>query len=177
MYPFEEGMTGDVSEKIFLEYPEFMEKVSEAEAKKISEARVKAQLERENEANVPETADEGVPGDKESEWTLDEEMEDKAMDEAPNDKMMDEKDAVKKQFIFFINFMTLADLKLYLGITDSANDDLLQSFLNAATAFVEKYIGRAIYSDSREEFFDGNGQKSIILKNYPLYNVVLSENT
>lgn len=53
-------------------------------------------------------------------------------------------------------YVTVADLKSYLGITASSDDALLQSFLDAATAYIESPMGagRSFQAGSSTRVFD-----------------------
>ena len=63
---------------------------------------------------------------------------------------------------------TLASLKAYLGITDSAKDALLQSLITGASAAVEALIGRPLLSASYTEKVDGNGKARMMFPHFPV---------
>lgn len=72
----------------------------------------------------------------------------------------------------------LLELKTYLGITTASEDALLTMLLDSANDFVEGYIGREIASASYTEYFDGDGQREILLNNYPVASITsFEENT
>lgn len=73
---------------------------------------------------------------------------------------------------------TLAELKSYLWIIDSSQDTILTIFLDSADDFVKSYIGREIESATYTEYFDGDGQREILMKNYPVTTLTsFDENT
>lgn len=73
---------------------------------------------------------------------------------------------------------TLAELKSYLGITGTSEDVLLTILLDSANDFVEGYIGREIASATYTEYADGDGQREILLVNYPVISTTsFEENT
>ncbi len=66
-------------------------------------------------------------------------------------------------------FTDLDEVKDYIGITGSTHDTLLTALINAATDFIESYIGRRITEQAiTEELHDGDGSDSILLKQYPI---------
>ena len=73
---------------------------------------------------------------------------------------------------------SLSELKSYLWITDSSQDTILTIFLDSADDFVRSYIGREIESATYTEYFDGDGQREILMKNYPVTTLTsFEENT
>ena len=64
---------------------------------------------------------------------------------------------------------SLSSLKLYLGITTTTNDSLLESIIGSISDFVENYCNRTFkktfYSD---ELYDGTGTLKLVLNNYPV---------
>lgn len=63
---------------------------------------------------------------------------------------------------------TLTQLKSYLNITWTEQDTILTLLLNAANQMIETYLWRTIEADDYVEFVDWNGQKKILLLNYPV---------
>lgn len=63
---------------------------------------------------------------------------------------------------------TLVQLKLYLWITSSDKDALLQLFLDWANQIIETYLWRTISSDNYTEIRDWDGQLFLMLKNIPV---------
>jgi hypothetical protein len=63
---------------------------------------------------------------------------------------------------------TLAVLKTWLGITDAANDIVLQWSINQASRIVQTYCGRNFTEQRYYEVRDGYGQTRLNLKNYPV---------
>lgn len=48
-----------------------------------------------------------------------------------------------------MTYPALADLKSYLGVTTSASDTVLQSYLTVSIKFVERFTGRVFVAESR----------------------------
>ena len=65
----------------------------------------------------------------------------------------------------------LSEFKAYLWITDTSQDTLLEILLNSANDFVESYIGRKVWADDYTEYKDGDGQRIILLDNYPVNTI------
>lgn len=63
---------------------------------------------------------------------------------------------------------TLAQLKVYLWISTSDKDTILQLFLDGANAMVNTFLWRTIESASYTDIIDGNGQLFLVLPNYPV---------
>lgn len=61
-----------------------------------------------------------------------------------------------------------SDLKTLLKISGSSEDTLLEGLINRASQLVASYCGRNFVSASRTEYYDGNGEPELILKNYPV---------
>jgi hypothetical protein len=66
---------------------------------------------------------------------------------------------------------TLADLKTYLGISDSSEDDLLNLLIADADAAILGYIGRTIEQATLTEFYSGDGTQMLVLKQRPVTTV------
>lgn len=75
--------------------------------------------------------------------------------------------------------VTLDDTKLFLGITDSSKDNLIKLFINIATDQIEEATGRRFKETTyTDEKFDGNGEKEVLLPQYPVITFTsLSKNT
>jgi hypothetical protein len=66
---------------------------------------------------------------------------------------------------------TLVQLKAHLTITSSTNNAILESYIDAATAKIERWCGRQIKLRAYSEWYGGNNVQSIKLKQYPINNV------
>ena len=70
-------------------------------------------------------------------------------------------------------FVTLAEVKTQLGISDSSEDDKLEFLVNAATDLIEKYCGRRfIQAQYTDEIYDGENTNRLFVKNYPIDTAV-----
>ena len=67
--------------------------------------------------------------------------------------------------------LSLPDLKLHLGVTGSADDDLLNQLQSAADGFIAEYCGRAFEGGSFTELFAGGG-RLLVLHNFPVTAVI-----
>ncbi len=69
---------------------------------------------------------------------------------------------------------SLTNLKSYLKISDTTDDVLLQSLIDALSNAIEKYLGRfVINTDITSEIYDCNvGVKSLQLNFYPVNSVI-----
>lgn len=66
----------------------------------------------------------------------------------------------------------LADLKTFLGITGTSEDDLLQIYLDATNEFVGQYCKRTFEeTEYTQELYDGTGHVALNLRNYPIVEV------
>lgn len=65
---------------------------------------------------------------------------------------------------------TLANVKVHLGVSGSADDTLLGELMDAADAYVEEYCGRSFVGGSFTEDHPG-GADTLFLKNYPVASV------
>jgi len=64
---------------------------------------------------------------------------------------------------------TLEETKLFLGITDSSRDSLLEMLIGIATDYIEGETGRTFAStEYTNEEYDGTGMNQISLRNYPV---------
>jgi hypothetical protein len=67
---------------------------------------------------------------------------------------------------------TLAGLKAWLNLTSTADDDLLQSLVTAASVFIETWLGRPILLGRYTEIRDGTGGRVMSLANGPVVSVM-----
>jgi hypothetical protein len=63
---------------------------------------------------------------------------------------------------------TLQRLKDWLGVTTSTNDTLYERSIDAASARIERFIGREIVARDRIEFRDPQRSDTLVLKQYPV---------
>ena len=64
--------------------------------------------------------------------------------------------------------ITLAQAKLYLGITDENSDTLLEAFIERASGFLERYCNRKLKTRTyTREIYYGTGGPNLILDQYP----------
>ncbi len=69
------------------------------------------------------------------------------------------------------NLTTLANLKLELGITDSADDSLLTAMIAQASAAIESYCGRVFALQTYTETLPGSAAGTLTLGQSPLRSV------
>src|SRR5210317_2370445 len=67
-------------------------------------------------------------------------------------------------------YITLEQVKDYLSINSTNQDDRIANVLNYATGMVEHYIGHEVLPNDYVEVFDG-GKTSVMLSRIPLNNV------
>ena len=67
-------------------------------------------------------------------------------------------------------YITLAQVKDYLSINSTNQDDRIANVLNYATGMVEHYIGQEVLANDYVEVFDG-GKTSVMVSRLPLNNV------
>src|SRR5947209_15543417 len=65
---------------------------------------------------------------------------------------------------------TLANVKLRLGVTTSADDTLLSALMDAADQYVADYCGRDFSGGTFTEYHPG-GAAFVFLRNYPVQAV------
>src|SRR5215831_9193134 len=71
-----------------------------------------------------------------------------------------------------VDLITLAQLKEYMGITDTNSDAVLQDMITAASTFAETYCSRTFHETSyTNEIYDGPGGRTLMLRNYPASSV------
>lgn len=65
--------------------------------------------------------------------------------------------------------ITLAELKTFLGVTDSSMDSELTPYVNSIDAIVEQLTGRKLtLVTSQAYYFGGDGSLAIVLPYYPI---------
>jgi hypothetical protein len=57
------------------------------------------------------------------------------------------------------------------SITDSTYDTLLTTLITAVSDAIEKYCRRPFYSAARDELYNGNGDRRLLLREYPIQAV------
>ena len=67
--------------------------------------------------------------------------------------------------------ITLSELKDYLWITDSSQDTILEIFVDSANKYITNYIWRNITAQDYTEYKDWDGQRIILLDNYPVNKI------
>lgn len=71
---------------------------------------------------------------------------------------------------------TLEELKLYLWITDSDSDDVLNQLLAQSQAFIQSYTGRdLIATDYTKELYSWKAEREFQLKQFPIITVAEKE--
>lgn len=74
------------------------------------------------------------------------------------------------------SIVTLAEVKTYLKLTKSDNDDLLNTLLGKCTRFIETLLNRILTQASYTELYTGDGSNILMLDNFPVSAVsILSE--
>lgn len=66
---------------------------------------------------------------------------------------------------------TVSELKQYLWIHDNSQDFVLWLFLRWANQIILTHINRDIIKEDYQTTFNGNGQKYVMLKNYPINEI------
>jgi len=70
-----------------------------------------------------------------------------------------------------IALISLANAKEHLKITTNIEDGLLGDFVNMVSAMVNSYIGRDLLQGNHTEYYDGNGEDTLMLKHSPVISV------
>ncbi len=71
--------------------------------------------------------------------------------------------------IYSYALASLAAVKDALGITSSDDDNLLTRQINAVTDYIESYCGRRFKDTTyTDEYYDGDGETDLILKQFPI---------
>jgi uncharacterized phiE125 gp8 family phage protein len=68
--------------------------------------------------------------------------------------------------------VSLADAKAFLKITSSAEDSVIENFINRASSFANSYTQRLLLLRSNSEGYSGDNTDTLILKNYPITSIV-----
>ena len=66
---------------------------------------------------------------------------------------------------------TLTNLKTWLGTPNATDDALLTRLISAASAFIESWLNRTISIQTYNEKYDGTGQDTLMLSNYPIVSL------
>jgi hypothetical protein len=66
---------------------------------------------------------------------------------------------------------TVADIKLYAGITDANKDALYASLIPSSLKGIGAFCNRDFASSDRVEYRDGNGSARMMLANYPILSI------
>lgn len=66
---------------------------------------------------------------------------------------------------------TVANVKQYLSLTGDTTDDLLSRLIDAASAFVENWLGRQVLQATVTEWQSGNGKEALLLAQSPVVSV------
>lgn len=66
---------------------------------------------------------------------------------------------------------TVANFKSYIGLTSTDDDALIGYLISRATDAIEKYCNRVLRSADYREFYDGNGERELLLRQYPITDV------
>jgi hypothetical protein len=70
------------------------------------------------------------------------------------------------------DLITLARAKQDIqSITDASQDNLLSALITAYSDAIEKYCRRRFVSTSYDELYDGNGDRRLLLRQYPIQSV------
>jgi hypothetical protein len=65
----------------------------------------------------------------------------------------------------------LEDVKKWLGITGTGDDELIGRLITAQSAVIEQYCNRKFKAASYELVVDGNGKNTMIIPHYPIISV------
>lgn len=67
-----------------------------------------------------------------------------------------------------VALITLTQAKTHLKITGSTEDPLLEEMINRSGQFCATYVGRALKSAERTEYYDGKGSRKLQLIEFPV---------
>ena len=67
--------------------------------------------------------------------------------------------------------ISLDDAKTQLKITASSENTILGDIINGVSALVNSYCKRVFLTTSFTEYYDGNGQRELILRNVPIISI------
>ena len=62
----------------------------------------------------------------------------------------------------------LDTVKAWLGVSGAGSDAMISSLISAVSAFVPNYLGRQLLTASYAETYRGDGQRSMVLRNFPI---------
>jgi hypothetical protein len=62
----------------------------------------------------------------------------------------------------------LPTTKAWLGVTTTTSDTQLSGLITAVSSFIVNYLGRQLLTASYAETYRGNGQRSMVLRNFPI---------
>lgn len=69
------------------------------------------------------------------------------------------------------SLVTLVSLKAYLGVTTTTDDALMESLIDRASDFIQRYCARYFVSQRYTEWHDTYGADRVALKNNPVENI------
>jgi uncharacterized phiE125 gp8 family phage protein len=69
------------------------------------------------------------------------------------------------------NLCVLADVKTFLGITDTNSDAVLSALIPNVSATIESFCNRVFASSAYTDTFNGNGGTKLFLRNGPVVSV------
>lgn len=69
------------------------------------------------------------------------------------------------------SLVTLVSLKAYLGVTTTTDDALMESLIDRASDFIQRYCARNFVSQRYYEWHDTYGADRVALKHNPVENV------
>jgi uncharacterized phiE125 gp8 family phage protein len=67
-----------------------------------------------------------------------------------------------------VDLTTLADVKEFLGITSTTNDDLLQMLITAESDYIATWCNRKLVQQTITETRDGSGSDRMMFREYPV---------
>jgi uncharacterized phiE125 gp8 family phage protein len=67
-----------------------------------------------------------------------------------------------------VALVAVADARTVLKIAGSSEDTVLADLINRASALASKYAGRQLVSTQRTEYYDGDGDRQLILNHRPV---------
>ncbi len=63
---------------------------------------------------------------------------------------------------------SVANFKSYIGLTSSDDDTLIGYLISRATDAIERYCNRTLRSADYREYYNGTGERELLLKEYPV---------
>lgn len=67
--------------------------------------------------------------------------------------------------------ITVANVKAYLDITSSTYDTVIEIWIRATQKFIEQLLNMSIEQATYYEIYDGTGERTLMLDNYPIISV------